>query len=190
MTVLDWVLIGVVVFSVLLAALRGFLYEAFSLAGVVLGFLVAAWGYPKLSPWFLQYVKAQPIADFGSFCALFVLTSLLFSLAGEFARSAARSAGLRPVDRVLGGAFGLVRGLLAGAVFALAVAAFHPQSMEGSRVGRYFLVGARALAWVTPEDVRRQFQQGLVAIRKAAEQELAPQMHPASPTTGGPPKKD
>ncbi|HSE49872.1 MAG TPA: CvpA family protein [Terriglobales bacterium] len=191
MTTLDWILIGVVAFSVLLAALRGFLYETFSLAGVLLGFMLAAWAYPKFSPWFLQYVKAQPIADFGSFCAIFILTSLLFSLAGEIARSAAKSAGLRPVDRVFGGAFGLLRGLLAGAVIALAVAAFHPQSMAGSVVGRYFLVGARALAWVTPEDVRRQFREGALAIRKAAQDKLAPQQQPAeSPATGGPPKKD
>jgi membrane protein required for colicin V production len=191
MIALDWLLLAVVAFSVLLAALRGFLYETFSLAGVIFGFVIAAWAYPKFSPWFLQYVKAQPIADFGSFCAIFVLTSILFSLAGEIARSAAKSAGLRPVDRVFGGAFGLLRGLLAGAVIALAVAAFHPDSMEGSVVGRYFLVGARALAWVTPEDVRRQFHDGTLAIRKAAEEKLAPQpQQPASPSTGGPPKKD
>jgi membrane protein required for colicin V production len=194
MTTLDWVLLAVVAFSVLLAALRGFLHEVFSLAGVVVGFLVAAWAYPWLSPWFLQYVKSQPIADFGGFCAFFLLTMLLFSLAGEIARSAAKSAGLRPVDRVLGGAFGLVRGLLAGAVLTLAVAAFHPQALAGSRVARYFLVGARTLAWVTPEDVRRQFHAGTLAIRQAAEEKLAPSPQPSpspspSPSPGGP-KKD
>lgn len=179
MTALDWFLIAVVAISVLFAALRGFLYEAFSLAGVVFGFVIAAWGYARVAPWFLQYVKAQPIADFGAFCALFVLTTLLFSLAGEITRSAAKSVGLRPVDRVLGGAFGLLRGLLAGAVIALAVAAYIPQAMEGSLLGRHFLVGARALSWITPEDVRRQFQEGTMAIRKAAEERLAPPQQPA-----------
>ena len=183
MTTLDWVLVGVVAFSVLLAALRGFLYEAFSLAGVVFGFVIAAWGYARVSSWFLPYVKAQPIADFGAFCVLFVLTTLLFSLAGEIARSAAKSAGLRPVDRLLGGAFGLLRGLLAGAVIALAVAAFHPSAMEGSVVGRHFLVGARALSWITPADVRRQFHEGTLAIRKAAEEKLAPPQ-PQQPSDG------
>src|SRR5574340_574368 len=139
MTVLDWVLVAGLVISVLLAALRGFLYESFSLAGVVFGFVIAAWAYHRLSPWLLQYVKSQPIADFGSFCALFFLTSLLFSLAGEIARSVAKSAGLRPVDRFLGGVYGLVRGLLFGAIVCLAVAAFHPQAMEGSQLGPYYL---------------------------------------------------
>src|SRR3954470_11317134 len=160
MTLMDWVLLAVVVLSVVTASLRGFLFEAFSLAGAIVGLMIAAWAYPRFSPWVLPYVKSQPIADFGSFCALFILTCLLFSLAGEIARSAAKSAGLRPVDRVLGGAFGLLRGLLPGAVIALAVAAYIPQAMEGSLLGRHFLVGARALSWVTPEDVRRQFQEG------------------------------
>src|SRR3954470_1252500 len=190
MTPLDWVLLGVVVVSVLLAALRGFLYETFSLAGVIFGFVIAAWAYPKFSPWFLQYVKAQPIADFGSFCAIFVLTSILFSLAGEIARSAAKSAGLRPVDRVFGGAFGLLRGLLAASVIALAVATFHPQAMEGSFGGGYFLVGARILAWITPADLRRQFREGTLAIRRAAEEKLAPAAPQPSPQTGTAPKKD
>ncbi|HTK96011.1 MAG TPA: CvpA family protein [Terriglobales bacterium] len=191
MTALDWVLILAVAVSVLLAALRGFLYETFSLAGVIAGFMVAAWGYSRLSPWFLQYVKSQPIADFGSFCALFLFTILVFSVAAEVARAAAKAAGLRPVDRVLGGAFGLVRGLLFGAVIALAVAAFHPQAMEGSQVARYFLVGARALSWVSPEDVRRQFREGVLAIRRAAEEHLAPgQAQPAGSPAGGAPKKD
>jgi membrane protein required for colicin V production len=188
-TVLDWVLVLAIGFSVLIAALRGFLQETFSLAGVIAGFVIAAWAYPRLSPWFLQYVKSQPIADFGSFCVLFLLTMLVFSLAGEIARSAAKVAGLRPVDRVLGAAFGLVRGLVFGAVLTLAVAAFHPQAMAGSQLGGYFLVGARALAWVTPADVRRQFTDGVLAIRKAAQEKLEPQTQPASPTTGAP-KKD
>jgi membrane protein required for colicin V production len=183
-TVLDWVLVAALVISVLLAALRGFLYESFSLAGVVFGFVLAAWAYHRFSPWLLQYVKSQPIADFGSFCALFFLTSLLFSLAGEIARSVAKSAGLRPVDRFLGGVYGLVRGLLFGAVVSLAVAAFHPQAMEGSRLGPYYLTAARALAWVTPADVRRQFDDGLDAIRKTASGKLAPSPTP-SPTSGG-----
>jgi membrane protein required for colicin V production len=183
-TVLDWVLVAALVISVLLAALRGFLYESFSLAGVVFGFVIAAWAYHRLSPWLLQYVKSQPIADFGSFCAIFFLTSLLFSLAGEFARSVAKSAGLRPMDRFLGGVYGLVRGLLFGAVVSLAVAAFHPQAMEGSRFGPYYLTGARALAWVTPADVRRQFDEGLAAIRKTTSDKLAPSPTP-SPTGSG-----
>lgn len=184
MTVLDWVLIAALIISVLLAALRGFLYESFSLAGVVLGFVIAAWAYQRLSPWLLQYVKSQPIADFGSFCAIFFLTSLLFSLAGEIARSMAKSAGLRPVDRFLGGLFGLVRGLLFGAVVSLAVAAFHPEAMEGSLLGSHYLTGARALAWVTPADVRRQFDDGLQSIRKAATDKLVPSPTP-SPASDG-----
>jgi len=184
MTLMDWVLLAVVVLSVVTASLRGFLFEAFSLAGAIVGLMIAAWAYPRFSPWFLPYVKSQPIADFGSFCALFILTCLLFSLAGEIARSAAKSAGLRPVDRVLGGAFGLLRGLLAACVVALAVATFHPQAMEGSFGGGYFLVGARVLAWITPAEVRRQFREGTLAIRQAAEGKLPPPAPQPAPPDG------
>lgn len=183
MTLLDWVLFGAVVFSVLMAALRGFLYETFSLAGVVVGFLAAAWGYPRLSPWFQQWVQLQPIADFGSFCAIFIVVTLIAGAAGEIVRAAAKKVGLSPVDRVLGGAFGLVRGVLFGAVVVLAIATFRPESklIERSALGGHFLLAAKGIALATPPEVRARFREGVAAIRKAAQGE--------EPQTGAAPAK-
>jgi uncharacterized membrane protein required for colicin V production len=72
MNALDWIILVIMLFSALLAAAQGFFFEVICLAGAVLGFLLAAWGYGKLSPWFLQYVKLPAFADlagfFNNFC--------------------------------------------------------------------------------------------------------------------------
>ncbi|MGH9578544.1 MAG: CvpA family protein, partial [Terriglobales bacterium] len=54
---LDWLILMVVAASVLMAAGQGFFIELFSLAGAVLGFMLAAWNHAWLAAWFAPYVK-------------------------------------------------------------------------------------------------------------------------------------
>ena len=48
----------VVVASTIQAAYSGFFQEAFHLAGLVAGYLMAAWQYQRLAGWFEQYLKS------------------------------------------------------------------------------------------------------------------------------------
>ena len=43
MSIADWIILGFLVFSVTAAAIEGFFHEAFGLAGLVVGYLLAAW---------------------------------------------------------------------------------------------------------------------------------------------------
>jgi membrane protein required for colicin V production len=51
MAIVDWVILIVLILSVVSAAKAGLILEVFSLAGLVLGLLVASWDYQKLTPW-------------------------------------------------------------------------------------------------------------------------------------------
>ena len=51
----DWVILVVVLASTIQAAYSGFFQEAFHLAGLVAGYLVAAWQYQRLAGWFEKY---------------------------------------------------------------------------------------------------------------------------------------
>ena len=42
MSVADWIILGFLVFSVVAAAIEGFFREAFGLAGLIAGYLLAA----------------------------------------------------------------------------------------------------------------------------------------------------
>ncbi len=46
MSVADWIILAFLAFSVVGAAIEGFFHEAFHLAGLVVGYLLAAWQYP------------------------------------------------------------------------------------------------------------------------------------------------
>ncbi len=170
MTGIDWVIIAVILFSAMIAASQGFMYEAFSLAGVVAGYLFAAWGYGRVAPWYAPYVKTQWIADLCGFLTIFFLVVLLAGVIGRLARFGMKEVGLRWFDRVLGGLFGVVRGVLFVMVALLALTSFSPATgstvLARSRTAPYLLVLARAAVWVAPAQVRHQFQAGLEALDK------------------------
>jgi membrane protein required for colicin V production len=168
MSGLDWVIIGVVLLSVLLAAAQGFFYELFSLAGVVIGYLLAAWGYTRVAVWFSPLVKSAWVAEIAAFLTIFIAVVILAGILGRLARWFFKEAGLSWVDRLLGGAFGLVRGFLLIAVMLLALTTFAPgtQLLARSQFAPYALVVARAAVWVAPGQVRTRFYDGLNAVRQ------------------------
>jgi membrane protein required for colicin V production len=143
----------------------------FSLAGVVAGYLLAAWGYRQVAPWYAPYVKTPWVADLCGFLTIFFVVVLVAGGIGRIARFSMKEAGLRWFDRALGGMFGLVRGVLLVMISVLALASFSPGStlLARSRTAPYLLVLARAAVWVAPSQVRQQFRAGINAIGKIRE---------------------
>lgn len=166
MTGVDWLIAAIVLFSVLVAASQGFIYEVFSLGGVIAGYLLAAWGYRQVAPWYAPYVKTPWVADLCGFMTIFFVVVLLAGGIGRIARFGMKEVGLRWFDRVLGGMFGLLRGVLIVMISLLALASFSPGSalLARSRTAPYLLVLARAAVWVAPSQVRQQFRAGMTAI--------------------------
>jgi membrane protein required for colicin V production len=176
MTGLDWIIIAVLLVSVLLAASQGFFFEMFSLGGAVVGYLLAAWQYEKLAPWFEPHVKSAAVANAAGFFVIFTGVMILAGAAGRITRWMMKEVGLRLVDRVLGGAFGLVRGVVVVTVAVLALATFIPESkvLERSELSRYFIVTGKAVSWMAPAEMRQKFEDGMVLLRKHRMEALAP----------------
>jgi membrane protein required for colicin V production len=112
-------------------------------------------------------VKEQWTADIVSFLAIFFAILVLAGIVARLARWAASEAGLRWFDRLLGGAFGVLRGAVVVTVLVLAMAAFWPQSrwLSDSQLSPYFLLIGRGMVWVAPPTVRHRFMDGLAALR-------------------------
>jgi membrane protein required for colicin V production len=171
LSILDWGFILVVVFSVLGAAGEGFFYELFVLAGAVIGYLVAAWEYPRVATWFLRYMSSAWAADIAGFFTIFVAFALLGSFAGRITRWAVKGIGLRWFDRVLGGLFGALRGIAICTVVVLALASFTPTSsyLQQSRIAPFLLVTGRGLIWAAPAELRQRFRDGWNLLRTVPE---------------------
>ena len=94
---------------------------------------------------------------------------IVAGILGRIVRWIMKEAGLKLVDRFLGGALGLVRGCLLVAIVLVSMTAFTPTSrwLQGSSLAPYFLVVGRAAIWVAPSELRAKFYQGLDYVRKA-----------------------
>jgi len=79
-------------------------------------------------------------------------------------------AGLGWLDRVLGGAFGLLRGVLIGIGLVLALLAFAakppPPSVVESRLAPYMIDAARVLAVIAPRELRDGFEASYERAKK------------------------
>ena len=62
MNPLDWLLIALLAYSVVKAFLQGFFREAFALGGLVIGLLLASWGYESAALHLNGLIASPPIA--------------------------------------------------------------------------------------------------------------------------------
>jgi len=126
MGIADWIILAFLVFSVIGAATEGFFHEAFGMAGLVVGYLLAAWQYHRLAGWFAPHLKSLWLGEIAGFLIIFFAVLIIAGFAGRTARWTMKKAGLSSIDRALGAVLGLLRGVLVVAVVLTAMAAFAP----------------------------------------------------------------
>jgi len=112
-------LLGVLLGSALLGLWRGLVYEVLSLLSWVAAFVVAQWWAAELGAKLPMGNASGPLRHVAGFVVLLVGTLFVLGLVVALIKKFISAVGLRPVDRVLGGLFGVLRGL----VLLLAVAA-------------------------------------------------------------------
>jgi len=108
----DGVLLAVLVLSAVLGLWRGLVYEVISVAGWVAAFVLAQ-AYADEVAAVLPMGDALPALKLAAgFALVFIATAFAGGLLAWLVKQLVASVGLRPIDRVLGGAFGLARGVL------------------------------------------------------------------------------
>lgn len=112
MTLADWLIIGLVALSAVASLWRGFTREAISLGAWITAFFVATMFAPAMGVALEDIVPHDQGRQIAAFGILFVLTLIAGSLLGYVLGQLIRATGLGFADRVLGMAFGLVRGVI------------------------------------------------------------------------------
>jgi membrane protein required for colicin V production len=165
----DWIICGVVLVNVVTAAMQGFFSEALTMAGLVVGYIVAAWKYRSLAEWLGKFFKNEWFAEILGFLVIFFAIVILFGLAARVARWVMKESGLSGFDRLLGAILGLLKGGLMVAVILMGMTAFEPTSklLQNSQLAPYFLVLGRAAIWLAPAELRARFYQGLDLVHQA-----------------------
>ena len=167
-SILDWFLLALIVYSVAASAFHGFVREALGLATLVVAILLASWSYRGVAPLFKDVVRTENLALFLGFSVIFLATVIagfaIIWLINRFMKFAK----VEWADRLLGAAFGFIRGWVVSAVLLLALTAFEVQteSVKNSRLAPYFLPGSRVIAIVTPYELKAKFLVGYRALER------------------------
>lgn len=172
MHLLDWILLLIVVLSVIPALVKGFVYEALMMAATVAAIVIGLWKYPALAA-HIHWVHAPPLRSFMAFVLIFLAILIAAGIAARIARGLVKAAGLRWFDRLLGGALGLVRGVVICLVLLVVMTAFpfDLPLVRGSAMAPDFLTVGQALSGLLPQPMQSDFRASL--------QKLQPDLGPA-----------
>jgi membrane protein required for colicin V production len=176
MNLFDCFLIAVLVYSTIVAFIRGIIVELFSLGGLIAGIVLAAWNYHHVALLLDRFITSLAIAQIVAFLLIILCVMVLCTLLGKAMNRTAHAVGLGFFDRLLGAVFGFARGCLLGVAILMAVAAFLPRSqwIANSQLTPYFLAGAHAVSFVVPHDLRQQILNGAVQLKHDAPDWIKP----------------
>lgn len=119
MTLFDYCVLAVIAVSLLLGIGRGMVSEILALAAWVAAFLAARlWAQP-VGDLLLAELSDPLWRPLAGFVTVFIAVLLLFALLRRLIVLVLKATGLRPLDRMLGALFGVLRGAAILLVFAV-----------------------------------------------------------------------
>ncbi len=109
---LDYIVIGVVLLSGILALMRGLLHEVFSLIAWVGAYFAARYFYAPAVPFVHNYLKTEKTAEWGAMALVFVIVLIALIIVGNVLCGMIKGPTLTWINRFSGMLYGLFRGAL------------------------------------------------------------------------------
>ncbi|MFP8779226.1 CvpA family protein [Hydrogenophaga sp. RWCD_12] len=154
----DGVLLFILVLSAIVGMWRGLVYEVLSVMAWVAAFVLAQHYAGRMAE-LLPMGNASPgLRTAAGFAVVFVAGAFAGGFLAWVVKKMVAAVGLRPIDRVLGGAFGLLRGAVVLLAVAVVVDMTPLQSQSGwqsSVVARVLEQSLHTLKPLLPETVSR-----------------------------------
>jgi membrane protein required for colicin V production len=167
---IDILVLLVIGLSVLSGLMAGFARVGVGFIATILGIFFGFWCYGVAAAYVLDYVSSKAIANLVGFFAIFIGIVLIGAVVGRLLAKFFKWAGLSWFDRILGGAFGLVRGIVMAAALVTVLLAFAPQppprSVVESKTMPYVIDASNIMAALTPREVKEAFQETKEKVKK------------------------
>jgi membrane protein required for colicin V production len=118
---IDWAFLAVMLLSVVIGVVRGLIYEVMALLGWILAYLAAHALGGRLAPVLPVGAPGSALNLVVAFVAVFIGVLVVWNLLSWLVKRLVQASPLNPLDRVLGAAFGFLRGALVGLVVVTAI---------------------------------------------------------------------
>jgi membrane protein required for colicin V production len=151
----DIAVILLLLISGVIALMRGFVYEVLAMAGWVLAAFCAFWGLPQIRPFIAPHISNATVADVVGGLAIFLTVLLISSFITHSIAKQVRKSAVSAVDRSLGFAFGLLRGLVLASLCYIMVDSFFspgepPEVIASAKTRPLLAAGARLIKSMIP----------------------------------------
>lgn len=193
--IVDVLVIIVIALSALIAFLRGFIREIFTIINVFGALAAAYYGGSMLLPFMEDWLGVDPdaeeqqrlfelipytiIAKALSYGAVFIVVIIILSIISHFLAEAIKSIGLGAIDRTFGVIFGILRGvLLIGLLYLPIHLAYNGTDEEknikewfdGSKTYVYIKGTSDLIAGFVPEEAKKAIERKVEEGTEAAEE--------------------
>jgi membrane protein required for colicin V production len=164
MTFFDFLVLALIVSSIVSGAMRGIVRALLTGAALIIGLLIAAQGYGTAGAILrgLNVVESEGAANAGGFILIMIVALVGGFFVGRLVSGGLKHVRLEWFDRVLGGAFGLLRGWAVCSILYLALTAFPVSisSVTEARTAPILAQGAKLLGIFTSQEMRTRFYEG------------------------------
>ena len=185
---MNWIdlTLGAVMLVSIVSGLRGgFARTAIGFAASLLGLALGLHYYHTVSMSLRHYISQNTAANLAGFLIVFCFVSIAGSVAAGMLAKLFRELHLAWLDALLGGAFGVVRGVLYAAVILWGMMAFFPVQpklmLAQSRLAPWVMQAARRVADASPDEVKQSFHQSYRELNKLLPEKIKDKMPPLPP---------
>lgn len=182
---IDLSLIVLMIVSIVSGLKLGLVRTAIGLLSVILGLVFGLNCYRAVAVSLRPHITKTGTADLVGFLVVFFGVVILGEVVTGMLARYIRSTDLVWLDRILGGAFGVVRGVLFGAIMIWGLMGFLPVQpklvLSESRLAPYVMDAARRVADASPDDVKRTFIQSYRELNRILPEKIKDRLPNATP---------
>ena len=126
MNILDFIILGLIIFFVIKGIFRGFFREISSLAGIVFGIWIGNHYHPQMANLLKAYIPLEKFLPLISIIILFISVVILFNLFGILLHHLFKRLFIGWFDRGLGIGFALIKGIIISYLLIVLLTFFMP----------------------------------------------------------------
>jgi membrane protein required for colicin V production len=163
---LDIILIVIMVLAAIMGIFKGLVKQVIGLVAVVAGLVLACLYYTGASGLFETFIKNQLLDNFLGFLLIFVAVLIAGGILGHLITKVMKGP-LALVNRLFGGVFGAIKGVLICGILVFALFTFQvaKPALETSVLAPFCLGITRAAINMIPQDLRAKFNSSYKQIR-------------------------
>jgi membrane protein required for colicin V production len=170
MNALDIAICMIGGFCLVRGLFRGIIKEITSIVGVLAGFYAAYTYYPLLASWLSDLIANESYLSIISFFIAFSVTFLTIGFLGVILKHIFKATAVGWADRILGGAFALIKAVLIVSVLLIPLAAFLPKDsaiIRHSRIAPHVTSTSEKMVATVPLEMKEKFQNNIKALKES-----------------------